>query len=255
MLKEQLYNNDNHTWYIFCRDPDKPESIIDTNEYLIISNGEALAIDPGGTEIFAHVVSAFSEIIAVDDISTFFASHQDPDIISSLPLWTGLCPKATIHMSWLWTDFIAHFDLPSVKQFVAVPDEGSEIRFRNGRTVQLIPAHYVHSSGNYSLYDSDARILFSGDIGAALLPQGNNNIYVDNFDQHITYMETFHKRWMPSNRAKNDWIARVRELDIDLLCPQHGSVFKGEMVGKFLDWFEALEVGVAIPKPDSGNET
>lgn len=27
------------------------------------------------------------------------------------------------------------------------------------------------------------------------------------------------------------------------ICPQHGSVFTGDPVGKFLDWFEKLEVG------------
>ncbi|NRB42310.1 MAG: MBL fold metallo-hydrolase [Pseudomonadales bacterium] len=247
MLKEEIYSSENHSWYIFCRDPEKPENIIDTNEYLIISDGEGLAMDPGGTEIFAHVVSAFSEVIPVSDISTFFASHQDPDVISSLPLWTGLCPKAKIYLPWLWEDYIAHFDLAAVKQFVTVPDEGSEIRFRNGHIIQLIPAHYVHAPGNYSLYDPSAKMLFSGDIGSALLPNSNYSVFVEDFEQHISYMETFHKRWMPSNRAKNDWIARVRELEVDMLCPQHGAIFKGEMVGKFLDWFEALEVGIAIP--------
>jgi flavorubredoxin len=59
-------------------------------------------------------------------------------------------------------------------------------------------------------------------------------------------MEHFHRRWMPSNRAKNDWIRRVRQLDIDMLCPQHGAVFKGDDVGRFLDWFEGLEVGGAV---------
>ena len=250
MLKEEIYSTEDHSWYVFCRDPDKPEKIIDTNEYLIISGGEGLAMDPGGTEIFPHVVSAFSEVIPVSDISTFFASHQDPDVISSLPLWTGLCPNSKIFMPWLWSDFISHFDLPSAKQFNTVPDEGAEIRFRNGRTVQLIPAHYLHSSGNFSLYDSEAKILFSGDIGAALLPKGENSIFVENFARHADHMKTFHQRWMPSNRAKNDWIARVRELDIEMLCPQHGSIFKGEMVNEFLDWFEALEVGVGVALDD-----
>ena len=58
-------------------------------------------------------------------------------------------------------------------------------------------------------------------------------------------MEYFHRRWMPSNKAKNDWIARVRKLDIDILAPQHGALFRGDMVHKFLDWFERLEVGIA----------
>jgi len=56
-------------------------------------------------------------------------------------------------------------------------------------------------------------------------------------------MEGFHRRWMPSNRAKLDWIARVRKLDINYMAQQHGRIFSGEKVTKFLDWFEQLEVG------------
>lgn len=246
MIKKELYSEDGHTWYVFCRDASKSEHVIDTNEYMIVSDGEALVMDPGGTEIFSQVVSAFSEVVSVGDISTIFGSHQDPDILSSLPLWRGLCPDTKIYLPWMWESFIAHFDLSSVDQFVAIPDEGTDITFRNGRKVTLIPAHYCHSSGNYSLYDPASKILFSGDIGAALLPNSDASIFVDDFSRHIQYMKGFHERWMPSNRAKNDWVSRIRDMDIEMLCPQHGSIFKGEQVGLFLDWFEKLEVGIGV---------
>jgi len=242
MLQTQLFSEGGHSWYAFCRDPEKAEHIIDTNEYLIVSGTEALALDPGGTEIFPQVVSSFSEVVSIDQIKYFFASHQDPDIISSLPLWMGMCRDAKIYMPWLWAGFIAHFGHEYAGSFEQVPDEGMDIRFANGKTVTLVPAHYCHSSGNFSLYDPTAKILFSGDIGAALLPPEDNHVFVEDFSKHIRYMEGFHRRWMPSNKAKNQWVARVRELDIKMLCPQHGAIFRGEQVGEFLDWFERLEV-------------
>jgi len=30
------------------------------------------------------------------------------------------------------------------------------------------------------------------------------------------------------------------------MCPQHGRIFQGDDVQRFLDWFEALEVGTAV---------
>jgi len=245
MEKTQLFSEGGHSWYAFCRDPEKAEHIIDTNEYLIVSGNEAMALDPGGTEIFPQVVSAFSEEVAIDKIRYFFASHQDPDIISSLPLWMGMCRDAKVYMPWLWAGFIAHFGHEYAECFEKVPDEGMDIRFATGKTVTLVPAHYCHSSGNFSLYDPTAKILFSGDIGAALLPPDDNHVFVEDFDRHIKYMEGFHRRWMPSNSAKNKWIAQVRELDIKMLCPQHGAIFRGEQVKDFLDWFERLEVASA----------
>jgi flavorubredoxin len=53
---------------------------------------------------------------------------------------------------------------------------------------------------------------------------------------------------MPSNSAKNDWVRRVRKLDIAMLAPQHGAIYKGDNIARFLDWFEALEVGIAVEK-------
>jgi len=30
------------------------------------------------------------------------------------------------------------------------------------------------------------------------------------------------------------------------LAPQHGRMFKGDDVKRFLDWFDALQVGIAV---------
>jgi len=59
-------------------------------------------------------------------------------------------------------------------------------------------------------------------------------------------MKMFHQRWMLSNRAKRDWIDRVSKLDIEYMAPQHGRIFRGDDVKRFLEWFDALEVGIAV---------
>ena len=110
--------------------------------------------------------------------------------------------------------------------------------------MQAIPAHYLHSSGNFHLYDPKAKILFSGDVGAALLPADHNGLYVEDFGRHIRHAEAFHKRWMGSDKAKRDWCERVSRLDIDMMVPQHGAIYRGADVQRFINWFSALEVGV-----------
>jgi flavorubredoxin len=59
-------------------------------------------------------------------------------------------------------------------------------------------------------------------------------------------MRFFHQRWMPSNEAKAHWLNRVRKLDIEMMLPQHGRIFRGKEIHKFFDWFEALNVGIAL---------
>lgn len=241
MKATAIYENGSHKWIVFGRDPDKKDKIIDTNQYMVRSAKEAILLDPGGIELFAPMLAAVVHELPLDNIATLFASHQDPDIISSLGLWDEVLTEATLHAPWLWEGFIRHFGCERIS-YSPIPDEGSDIRIGSVK-LEFIPAHYLHSSGNFSVYDPQAKILMSGDIGAALLP-ADAPMFVTDFDKHIQYMQGFHQRWMPSNKAKNDWIERIRKLDIDMMAPQHGGIFKGDDVNRFLDWFESLEVGI-----------
>jgi len=242
MQATTLYN-ESHRWLMFGRDPDKPEQIVDTNQFMIVSGDQSIILDPGGVELFAPMLAAALKYVPIDKITHLFASHQDPDIISSLGLWDQVLPDAKLHCPYLWEGFVRHFGMQNI-EYAAIKDSGDTVRIGN-IDLQFIPAHYLHSSGNFHVYDPVAKILFSGDVGAALEEPGAP-FEVEDFNEQIDKMQFFHQRWMPSNRAKQDWIRRVRKLDIDIMAPQHGRVFRGDDVGKFLDWFEALEVGIAI---------
>jgi len=232
-----------YQWIMFGRDDNKPEKIIDTNQYMVRTANRCLLIDPGGVELFAPMLAAVLHYAPVDQITDIFASHQDPDVISSLGLWDQALPNAKLHASALWEGFIRHFGCESI-EYVAINDNGGVIDL-GGVELQVIPAHYLHSAANFNIYDPQAKILMSGDIGAALEAPGAP-MFVDNFDAHVEKMRFFHQRWMPSNQAKRVWIDRVRELDIDILAPQHGRMFKGDDIIRFLDWFESLQVGIAV---------
>lgn len=237
-----IFEENGHRWDVVARDPEKPNYIIDTNEYLITIDGESLLTDPGGMEVFPAVFSAISNHIDPSAIKHLFASHQDPDIISSLSLWLNFNPELKCYLSWLWTSFIPHFG-GNDTTFIAIPDEGTVISL-GGKQLQAIPAHYLHSSGNFHLYDPYAKILFTGDIGAALIPHDKDYLFVSDFDKHIPYIEGFHRRWMGSNEAKNRWCERVSQLEINMICPQHGAIYKGEQAQQFLEWLSEFEVGI-----------
>src|SRR5690554_381364 len=238
-----IYDDGQVKWYVFGRDTQKPNSIIDTNEYAIEAGDEVMILDPGGTEIFPYVLSSVSEVIGLEKVTKFLCSHQDLDIFSSLPLWMALCPNATIYMPRIWSNFMSHFGKECSSNFYPVPDKGVDIRLGN-ENLNIIPAHFLHASGNINLFCPRSRILFSADVGSALVPL-DYPFFIENFEDHIPLMKGFHERWMPSNVAKSAWIRQIRSLKPTMICPQHGSIFKGEkMVNQFLDWLDNLEVGL-----------
>ncbi len=241
MIKKQLFSRNGHVWSVIGRDKNKRDEVIDTNQYLIEKNGKGLLLDPGGIENFSTTAAELSKHFDLRNLDSLFASHQDPDVISSLTLWVQAMPHIKVHMPSVWVGFITHFGVLE-ENINAIPDKGGIVMLED-LPLQALPAHYMHSSGNLSLYDAEAKILFSGDIGAALLPEDNDDLFVKDFQEHIGYMEYFHRRWMPSNEAKSRLVSMVRKLDIDMIAPQHGSIFQGEDVARFLNWLDALRVG------------
>ena len=51
---------------------------------------------------------------------------------------------------------------------------------------------------------------------------------------------------MASNRAARLWVEAVSALDIQMIAPQHGPVYRGAAVPAFLEWFRELECGVDL---------
>lgn len=241
---QTIFEQGDHQWAVITRDPEKPDYLIDTNEYLVIQGDKAILTDPGGMEIFPEVFSAINTEFDARNIQALFSSHQDPDVISSLALWLDFNPNLQCYLSWLWGSFIPHFG-GNATTFISIPDDGLDIQLGRLR-LRAVPAHYLHSSGNFNLYDPTAKILFSGDIGAALLPPGEDDLIVKDFDRHIRHAEGFHRRWMGSNEAKLDWCRRVQDLEIDMLCPQHGAIYQGADVMRFINWFSDLQIGTGI---------
>ena len=249
---QSLFDKDEHK-VLFFTDLVAGEAI-PSNQLVIIDHGEAALFDPGGELTYTPLTIELAKQLNVKSALRYvFASHQDPDIITSLPRWL-MHSDCKVVTSRLWARFLPHLvsDFVSgkmnkslVDRMVEVPDEGGKIRLGNANII-AVPAHFLHSVGNFHFYDPVSKILFSGDVGAAMTP-GQDHEPVSNVEEHIPLMEGFHKRYMASNKACQVWVNRVRSLDVETMVPQHGKSFVGkDQVNAFLDWFERLECGVDL---------
>lgn len=217
---------------------------VQANQHLIVHDGLGLILDPGGHKAFKPTLAQLNSYIKPSDLRFIFLSHQDPDIVAALNGWL-LASDAEAYCSELWVRFVPHF---GVDRFLedrlhGIPDEGMTLKLGSAELF-LLPAHFLHSAGNFQVYDPISKILYSGDLGASL---GADYAFVADFDAHLTYMEGFHKRYMASRQAMGLWAASARHLDIEMIVPQHGAAFRGkEMVNRFIDWCEALPCGVDL---------
>lgn len=248
IMATELYNDGTHLCLAFHDlSEEQEDAVVQSNQFLLVDHGEGALIDPGGAMTYNALLMALQKSVPTRELKYLLASHADPDVIAAVGRWF-VSTRCRLVISRLWGRFVPHFTTGNIDfgRIVGIPDEGTDIRL-GACAIKALPAHFLHSEGNFQFYDPVSRILFSGDLGASMVPQALAGEPVRDFDAHLRYMVGFHRRYMCSNKVCRYWANMVRELDISMIVPQHGSRFEGkEMVARFIDWVENLSCGVDL---------
>ena len=156
--------------------------------------------------------------------------------LTSLPRWTIL------------ERFAPHFTKvgKTEDRVIGVPDSGARLPLGQSELI-LLPAHFMHSEGNFHFYDPISRILFTGDLAVSMTSGAEARKPVVSVKAHIPRMEAFHRRYMVSNKILRLWTKMARRLDVQMLVPQHGAPIMGKRaVEDFYCWIENLECGIDV---------
>jgi flavorubredoxin len=247
-----LYDQDGHTCLMFSDLVEEEHGeVVQTNQFLIVDHGHGALLDPGGQMTYGELYLAINRYFPPKQLDYVLASHADPDIVASVGRWlTG--SDCRVLISSVWARFLPHFCQAgkTAGRIVTIPDPGAHIPLGRGALI-AVPAHFLHSEGNFQFYDPISKILFSGDLGAAMTGADVASTTVTDFDAHALRMLPFHQRYMSGNRACRMWAAMARTLEIDWIVPQHGPSFRGKaMVARFIDWIEGLPCGLDLLTQD-----
>jgi hypothetical protein len=121
----------------------------------------------------------------------------------------------------------------------ASPTPGMAIPMRD-TTLHCVPAHFLHAEGNFQFYDGKAKILFSGDLGASLVPHDDilaaHHHAPPRSRRTSPRMEGFHKRYMVSNKVCRFWAKMVREMDVEQLVPAARPLLQGQGGDRLPSW-------------------
>jgi len=220
------------------------DMMVQSNQHVIIDRKDAILLDPGGHKVYTTLLSQISREIPLRGLKHIFFSHQDPDVITAANGWL-MVTDANAYLPELWMRFFPHFGIDNyvLKRLEPIPDKGMNLEF-NGKILKILPAHFLHSAGNFHLYDPSSKILYTGDVGASM---GQDYFIVEDFESHISFMENFHKRYLAGNKALKIWLKMVRRLDVQIIAPQHGAIFPNRtLVEKFFNWLENLQCGLDL---------
>ncbi|PCI69162.1 MAG: MBL fold metallo-hydrolase [Piscirickettsiaceae bacterium] len=241
----ELFSNESHSCHVF-RELVTGKEAVQSNQFLIINGDHSALIDPGGDMTYTRLFMEVCQLTSVSGLDYIIASHQDPDIVASLNRWLS-GTRAKIVIPELWEKFIPHFTRPGKidNRVITMPDRGTHLSL-GAINLKALPAHFLHSEGNFQFYDPISKILFSGDMGANLCPQEDLDKEVKNLSEIMPYMDGFHKRYMSGNKVCRFWVNMVRQLDIKLIAPQHGRALTGAAIPEFLSYIENLQCGLDL---------
>lgn len=168
MRREPIVLFDNGSHQCLCFDDLVSGEGVQSNQFLIVDNGQYLLLDPGGDLTYTPLSLELSKRFPLQELDYIFASHQDPDIIAALDKWL-LHTRARVICSKLWARFLPHLTanylavshgINTYDRVMPLPDRGQAIALGDC-SLKAIPAHFLHSVGNFQLYDPVSKILFS----------------------------------------------------------------------------------------------
>jgi flavorubredoxin len=234
------------------------------NPYLVVEGEQAVLIDAGSRTDFAVVMMKILQAgIDPGQIVALIYQHYDPDLCGSMPNFIDMCDNPALRLfseksNTVFLSYYIHRDRYPLLS--SINEHDFEFTFKN-RSLRFISTPYAHSQGSFVTYDEKTRTLFTSDLFGSFSTQWDLFIQLEeecytcndynNCPNGKTYcpfpdMIEFHQGVMPCEKALRHAIRKIKELDVDMIAPQHGSVLNRKRDVHFVaDILESLN-GVGI---------
>ena len=209
------------------------------NSYLI-TDEKTVIIDAGArkfTDLYLEKVKSATDPAKVDYI---VVQHSEPDHTGALQYLLELCPNAQVLCSkpaakWLGEIMNRDFNVRTV-------EDGEEISIgRRTLCFRLIP--FWHWPDTLCTYVKEDKLLFTCDgLGAHFCDE---RMYDDLVDEDIyaqQFAHYYNSIMRPFADKIYDGVQRIKELDIEIICPSHGPMLRSypwKAVKLYEEWSDA----------------
>jgi len=204
------------------------------NSYLIKgSNKTALldTVDPTKTEVLLDNLVK----LGINKIDYVIAHHAEQDHSGSLPDVLLVYPDAKVVTNPKCKGML--IDLLGIEDDKFITVEDGETLSLGDKTLQFVYLPWVHWPETMGTYLKEDKILFPCDFFGAHL--ASSNLFVD--DEAVVYESAkryFAEIMMPFRRQINTNLAKLSNLDIEIIAPSHGPVHNRPkfIVDAYEDW-------------------
>lgn len=212
------------------------------NPYLIVEGDRAVLIDGGSRPDFAVVMMKILQTgIDPKKIEALIYQHYDPDLCGSIQNMIDICdnPEIKILSEPSNNIFINYYIERAKHHLLKTIDMVENIFTFQGRTLTFFKTPYCHNPGSFVTYDERTRTLFTSDLFGSFSSKWDLFLRLDkecftcpdhsNCPNGKDYCPLpdiidFHRKIMPSGKALRYAMNVLKNIDIDIIAPQHGSI-------------------------------
>jgi len=215
------------------------------NSYLIRGNEKVAlldTVDPAKTEVLLDNLVK----LGINKIDYVVAHHAEQDHSGSLPDILLVYPDAKVVTNPKCKDML--IDLLGIEDDKFITVEDGETLSLGDKTLQFVYLPWVHWPETMGTYLKEDKILFPCDFLGAHL--ASSSLFVD--DEAVVYESAkryFAEIMMPFRRQINANLAKLEDLDIEIIAPSHGPVHNRPkfIVDAYKDWAsEAVKNEVVV---------
>ena len=222
------------------------------NPYLIIKDEQAVLIDSGSRTDFAVVMMKILQAgIDPGQIVALIYQHYDPDLCGSMPNFVDMCGNRDLKIFSEKSNkvFISHYiHRDKYHLLYSIDDEDYQFTLKN-RKLTFISTPYAHTQGSFVTYDEKTGTLFTSDLFGSYSTQWELFLELEekcfscsdyencpNGNRYCPFpdMMSFHRNVMPCDKSVRYAMAKIKELDIDIIAPQHGSILTKQREIQFI---------------------
>ncbi len=204
------------------------------NSYLVRGNEKVAlldTVDPAKTEVLLDNLIR----LGINKIDYVVAHHAEQDHSGSLPDVMLVYPDAKVVTNPKCKDML--IDLLDIEDDKFITVEDGETLSLGDKTLQFVYLPWVHWPETMGTHLKEDKILFSCDFFGAHL--ATSSLYVD--DEAVAYESAkryFAEIMMPFRRQINANLAKLDDLDIEIIAPSHGPVHNKPkfIVDAYKDW-------------------
>jgi flavorubredoxin len=204
------------------------------NAYLV--RGEKVAVvDTAKGRCYDQFLSHLTSLVAPEDVAYVVCNHMEPDHSGSLAAFLEEAENAQVVVSRTGEHYVRNILNADVNPLKMGDGDVLDL---GGKTLRFVSAPFLHWPDTMFTYAVEEKVLFPCDVfGSHFCDDRMFDDLVGDFSEQFEYY--YQGIMRPFKDKMLEAIAKIRDLDIDVIAPSHGPILRSDpwkYVEQYVEW-------------------